>query len=159
MIKDFHRDRKFIICKIQKSINKPISGHWFLSAPSENVKKHLFQNFDLSKQGQLDLNSALDSINTVRDLSRKHWFRSLVFDSICVCIHVQNAYPTPPDGKLSLSSFFFCFCFCFVFVILEEIVCSFLNFLFDIISSNMYLRYRTQFWQKEKKKKKKIGCK
>ena len=55
-------------------------------------------------EATLWLNLALDSVDTGRDPFREHWDHSLVVqDSIkhlesWLCIHVQNAYPSPPHG-------------------------------------------------------------
>ena len=46
----------------------------------------------------LDWDLALESIDRGQDLFREHWDNSLVFQGVSLCIHIQNAYPTPPDG-------------------------------------------------------------
>ena len=51
----------------------------------------------------LDWDLALESIDRGQDLFREHWDNSLVFQDSTkflegFIIHIQNAYPTPPDG-------------------------------------------------------------
>ena len=45
----------------------------------------------------LDWNSALDSIDSGRDLLREHWDHSLVVQDSSKFLEGLNSYPTSPD--------------------------------------------------------------